>query len=339
MRGTASRLSVLVASAVVLTGPALVWSPATAFDPVPPAQVTASVAPRPLIPTRSVVAEPQAVRWPRTGFEARRGRTWTTLAEEAAFLAKLDAMSAHVRVQVVGRTRLGRPIRLVIVGPSRTRAQIAAGSAALLVCTQHGDEPAPREACLQRARDLAMSRTARTVLFIPTANPDGVAANTRANSSGIDINRTHRTLRTREARAIAAVMSSYQPDVLNDLHEYRAKGDRFVRTRGDRCYGPRVPRAIRRLSIELTHRWQEATLRRGGYATAPYSQQVIPSTLAEVSAQKHIVGALTETPRLGTLTRWRRVDAQRRSIDGTLQMLAHRRAALAAATRRAGRYA
>jgi predicted deacylase len=171
------------------------------------------------------------------------------------------------------------------------------------------------------------------VLLIPNANPDGVAAGSRTNSSGVDVNRTHRSLGTAESRAIAAVLSSYRPDALNDLHEYSTAGERRVRTRGDSSYGERVPAAVRRLSIELTHRWQERAIEAGGYATAPYSQAVLYSGLVENAAEKHVVAALTETPRRGTLTARQRVDAQRRSIDGTLRMLRERGAALAAATR------
>lgn len=269
---------------------------------------------------------------PRTAFELRRGIGWTTPREEAAFVAQLDAASDRVRTRVVGLSAGRRPITLLVVGPPRTDAQIAAAGSALVVCTQHGNEPAPREACLQRARDLAFGRSPLTMLVIATANPDGVAAGTRGNATGTDINRTHATLATPEARIIANVMAAYRPDVLDDLHEYQQPGARLVLTRNDATYGPAIPVTTRAYAVHLRHRYQEPAVRAGGYGTGPYPPGVIFGSLAEISAQKRIVSALTETPRAGRLTVAQRVDAHRRSIDGTLRMLAERGADLGRVT-------
>ncbi|MEO6713865.1 MAG: M14 family zinc carboxypeptidase [Mycobacteriales bacterium] len=285
------------------------------------------------IAASAAVPASAAAAAPRTAFELRSDAGWTTLREEAAFVAQLDAASPRVRTRVVGVSAGRRPITLLIVGPPRSDAEIAAGSSALVVCTQHGNEPAPREACLQRARDLAFGINTQTVLFIATANPDGVAADTRGNASGADINRTHTTLSTLEARAISNVMAAYRPDVLNDLHEYQQPGARLVLTRNDATFGPAVSPTIKAYAVHLRHRYQEPAIEAGSYVTGPYPAGVIFGSLAEISAQKGIVSALTETPRAGQLSVLQRVDAHRRSMDGTLAMLAARRADLARVTR------
>jgi hypothetical protein len=40
----------------------------------------------------------------RTGFELRKGSSWTSLGEEASFLRDLDAASGRVRVTEIGRS-------------------------------------------------------------------------------------------------------------------------------------------------------------------------------------------------------------------------------------------
>ncbi|MGH2691798.1 MAG: M14 family metallopeptidase [Actinomycetota bacterium] len=167
---------------------------------------------------------------PQTGFEQRNGASWTTHDEELAFLAEIDSRSERVTVGVIGETALGRPLHLVLVGNPAPHSIEASQSqpTTMIVCTQHGNEPAGREACLKTIRDMAFTTdpvllqqlSTETFLFVPTANPDGRAANTRGNSRGTDINRDHLPLRTEEAQAIAAVVRDWKPDLSMDLHEY-----------------------------------------------------------------------------------------------------------------------
>ena len=169
-------------------------------------------------------------RPPQTGFEKSNGAEWTTHEDELEFLAAVDTASPRADVEVIGTTKGNRPLHLVTLGhPNpRPRREILDQSTLLFVCTQHGNEPAGRETCLKMLRDLAFTRDRAltrqlrdsTIMFIPTANPDGRAANIRENSEGIDINRDHLNLRSNEAQAIAEVVRDYEPDVVLDLHEY-----------------------------------------------------------------------------------------------------------------------
>ena len=98
----------------------------------------------------------------------------------------------------------------------------------MFVGSQHGNEPAGRETSLQLLRDLAFTTdptllrqlSQQSVLVIPSANPDGREANSRTNSSGVDINRDHLALTQPESQAIATVLRDCGPDVVLDLHEY-----------------------------------------------------------------------------------------------------------------------
>ena len=165
-----------------------------------------------------------------TQFEETNGATWSSYENELAFLTAVDEASERVQLETIGVTPEGRPLHLVRLGYPRPapRPHALRQPTTLFVCTQHGNEPAGREACLQRLRDLAFSDNptvisqlqSQTILFVPTANPDGRSKNRRTNSTGHDINRDHLNLETPETQAVAAVVRDWQPEAVVDLHEY-----------------------------------------------------------------------------------------------------------------------
>ena len=191
--------------------------------------VTALVAAA-LIAPPGAVAGSKPKEQPKTGFEQREGADWTTHEEELEFLAQVDARSRRVKIETIGKTHEKRPLHLVKLGhPAPVKASKAKKrNTVLFVCSQHGNEPAGRETCLKMLRDLAFTNKkplvdqlrSTTILFVPSANPDGRAANTRGNAKGVDINRDHLNLETPEARAMAKVVKRWKPDVSLDLHEY-----------------------------------------------------------------------------------------------------------------------
>ena len=223
---------------------------------------------------------------PTTGFEQRGGASWTTHEEELDFLAHVDRDSGRARVEAIGTTIAGRPLHLVRLGAPKPRSAARARRepTILYVCSQHGNEPAGREACLQLLRDLAFSADPAvaalleqsTVLFVPTANPDGRAANTRGNANGTDINRDHLNLSTPEAQAIAAVVRDFQPDAVLDLHEY-GPSQPVVYDDDVLLLWPRnlnVHQDVHDLSLELVD-GLAAAAEAAGYSADEYGQQRI----------------------------------------------------------------
>lgn len=165
-------------------------------------------------------------------------------SEVAGWLRDLQAASAGGRSRVavlgIGASQSGTPIEALVLtrAPATDPAALLASGkpTVLLVGQQHGDEPAPAEALLVLARELAQGRLEPlldriNVVLVPRANPDGAAAGKRVTASGIDLNRDHLLLRTPEARALARLQRDYQPAVTVDAHEYTVVG-RFLQKFG-----------------------------------------------------------------------------------------------------------
>ncbi|WP_191305371.1 M14 family metallopeptidase [Lentzea cavernae] len=280
----------------------------------------------------SLVAVPAvAAPPPRTGFELT-GK-WTTETEEQAYLR-----ATGLPVTQIGTTTQGRPVQLVRVGTRTARTVV------LFICSQHGDEPAGREACLIRMRSLPRSSDV-TYLFVPNANPDGRAADTRGNSAGIDINRDHLLLRTAEARAMAAVIRDWQPDVIHDLHEFGPSEPYYVK---DVLWlWPRnlnVAPGVHDLSETLSRSYVRPSVEAAGRTSGVYGIYVDPVTgepvrqvagdgqeriLRNTGGLKHGMGLLVETNVDNTPAF--RVDSHLLALDGTQSFVRANRSAIEAA--------
>ncbi|MGW6569599.1 M14 family metallopeptidase [Streptomyces sp. NPDC054975] len=315
---------------------------------------------------------------PRTGFETSHGARWTTEAEEGSFLAAVDRASDRVAVRTVGTTKQGRPIRLATIGRSvtshaaespgaadRGRPGQGAVTTVLLVCTQHGDEPSGREACLTTVRDLAYARDKETlrflarttVLVVPTANPDGREADTRGNADGVDVNRDHLALKTAESRALATLIRDRRPELVHDLHEYDGTSPYY-----DKDLLALWPRNLNTDAHvhDEAHTLSESYVRPAagvaGFSSGVYGIWTDPHTgqpvkqvagdgqeriLRNTAGVKHSVGLLVET-RTEALTqaeaddearnRRRRVTTQLVALKGAFAYVDERRGLLGAAT-------
>jgi hypothetical protein len=317
------------------------------------------------------IAPALAAEPPRSEFEESEGATWTTHANEVAFLKKVDAASPRVEMDVIGETKRGKPLHLVRIGFPKPapRAKALKQPTTLFVCSQHGNEPAGREACLIRLRDLAFTDDAeliaqlksQTILFVPSANPDGREANSRENTEGVDINRDHLNLETAEGQAMAAVVRDWQPEAVVDLHEY---GPSIPVLYDDEVLvlWPRnlnVDTAVHDQAKELALDYITADAESAGYSTDEYGQYEVADQDIHQSAGdgdegiarnamglRHSLGILVETRVDSDLrngpdeinepaVQMRRVVSHTVAIDATLRFMRERGTKIAAITKAA----
>ncbi len=181
-----------------------------------------------------------AIAYSTPGLAAGR-ESFSSDAEISRWLRDLaaplnGAKATRASVLTLGQSQSGVPLEALVL--TRGAATDPAGLAAtgrptvLLVGQQHGDEPAPAEALLVVARELAQGLLEplldrMNVIVVPRANPDGAATGKRVTAGGIDMNRDHLLLRTPEARALVRLQRDYQPIVSVDAHEYTVVG-RFL---------------------------------------------------------------------------------------------------------------
>ena len=154
---------------------------------------------------------------------------------------------ASARAVLLGRSWQGRPIGAFQVGNPR-------GTPVLVVGCVHGNETGgiPVARALER-----LSPPDLNLWIVPDLNPDGVAAGTRQNAHGVDLNRNFprgwrplngvyesgpRALSEREARIAHALLLRVQPRVTVWFHQHldlvwASGGDRRVERRFARVSG------------------------------------------------------------------------------------------------------
>jgi zinc carboxypeptidase len=132
--------------------------------------------------------------------------------------------SSTLRVEPIGESLLGRPIRSVTFGQGPTKV--------LLWSQMHGDEATATMALADIFRFLVEAtddplrerlRRSLTLVFIPMLNPDGAELFQRENAVGIDVNRDARRQVTPEAKALKKVHESLRPQFGFNLHDQNAR--------------------------------------------------------------------------------------------------------------------
>lgn len=183
----------------------------------------------------------------RTVAERTDFRATGTYEDAMAFLGRLADKSPEIHLTTFGTSGEGRPLPLVIVSKERAFTPEAAnklaeerGKPILLIQNGiHAGEIDGKDACLRILRDMTLGGhrdllDAATVLILPILNVDGheqVSPYHRANQNGpvegmgwrttphgLDLNRDHLKLVSREIRAAVALFNRWQPHLHVDDH-------------------------------------------------------------------------------------------------------------------------
>jgi murein tripeptide amidase MpaA len=189
----------------------------------------------------ALAAMMQIAAMPQTRAERTRFEETSRYEEVRAFL---DALlpTGRVRVESFGKSEEGRDLPLAIVGaPPATAPPARPGGLplVLVMANIHAGEVEGKEASLHLMRrmvsgDLQPLLGQAVWLFAPIYNADGNerisldnrseqhgpigGVGTRGNANGLDLNRDFMKLDTAEGRALAGLLTRWDPDVVVDLH-------------------------------------------------------------------------------------------------------------------------
>lgn len=263
---------------------------------------------------------------------------WTSLADEQALLDEA-ARAQRIAVEVIGESVNRNPIRLVRLGEPVASAGTRA--AVLLIGSQHGNEPAGREAILRFVAHVAHSPDGHLrdllrrwpVVAVPTANPDGIDTDRRRNANNVDLNRDHVTRAQPETRALHSVLAKARPLVVLDMHESRKHvkpGSIVEFSRGHHPeIRPRVGAAAQTLLDRLLARATADAYPTGEYESGTAGD---PRSLRNAAALNGHVTALIESNANNDTPADRlvRVKAQLAALDETVRHVLEHMADLAA---------
>ena len=218
----------------------------------------------------------------------------TTHEELLDYVRRIARSSPGVRIDTIGTTTQGRvmPIAVITAG-----GKGAKNLRVLIFCSQHGNEPAGKEAALMLLERVARGEATSLLKgidlwLVPSMNPDGNELQQRWNGVGKDLNRDHLILMQPETRALHAVYDRILPDVTLDVHEFMTSGkawedagyERAIDEQWGAPTNPNVDVWLRRYGVETMFPALKAGLEADGFRFYNYT----------------IVGSPTDTMRHST---------------------------------------
>lgn len=234
---------------------------------------------------------------------------WTSLPAEESYLDEL-AKHDYVTKFEIGRSVQNRPIWALQVGPFEEEYPHQKRSV-LFTAGMHGNEQGPREGALRFIRDL-LNPTSITydpvhmiAVIVPTVNPDGIVANTRANANDVNLNRDFVAYSQPETQAIRDLVSDPNRDFVAYIDAHNGGYGNAVSTR----WGDQDPDATatvkalgKRLDDQIADRYFNAGMPwrmygEPGLGGIPGDGTLIDGGFMRLGGQFGIPSVLIEVPR------------------------------------------
>lgn len=127
------------------------------------------------------------------------------------------------KTTIIGWSARGRPLQVRFLNHDHADLRV------FVIAGQHGDEHLAREAARRFSRRYSPSTHRQmSVAVLENANPDGSAADVRANAKNFDLNRDHQLLRMPETQAIHDFVRAWQPHVILDVHTFAPRRKKLL---------------------------------------------------------------------------------------------------------------
>jgi hypothetical protein len=199
-----------------------------------------------------------------TPLESNAGSRYSDGGQIDVYLRALsDAAGGRAALASIGRSAGGRDIPALLCG-LEPHGRIDTGKLrVMLVGSIHGaSEAAGCEALLGLARDVLLGARRDLLghlelIVIPSANPDGRAADSFRNGNAVNINRDFVLLEQPESQALDAAVRRYAPAVVLDAHEQAVLKRKTLGAAGyftafeaqfDVASTPAIPQALRQFA-------------------------------------------------------------------------------------------
>ncbi len=297
----------------------------------------------------------------RGGFDEPIRPELTDFAETSSYEDVMEyarlahAASPWLHLKTFGYSNEGRPLPLLVAGrvddAGAESVRAADRPVILLLGNIHAGEVAGKEALLRLLRRIASGEVEPwlsdlVLLIAPVYNADGNervdlgnrprqygpfgGMGTRANAQGLNLNRDQMKLDAPEARALARLLTEYDPEVIVDLHTTNGTRHAYHLTYAPPLH-PATPREVDALLREgllpdVTaqieddygwHFWHYGNVGGGGGARGWYTFDHRPRFVTNYAGLRNRIGILSEAYSYASFED--RILATERFVDGILE--------------------